>query len=221
MLHASPRKRQRKQRFVSFCEWQRSFQQLISSRMLLFAGLQRCPLFRCQEWEIHWRGRFWYVHYEVLMGSNDIVWHSQVSAANFFCIVDGALLTPKLGSILAGITRDSVLRIAQDLGLEVAEYVWLLGPSVCVPHDWCLCLSGPRNRHRPRNASYCIWSFLLRNCGSEWPYVRRQYSIDLCDLGVILDRLWSLALTVWLVAQTERLLSSLPQETTEDGECSN
>jgi branched-chain amino acid aminotransferase len=36
----------------------------------------------------------------------------------------GKLLTPPLGnSVLAGITRDSVLRLAQDLGIPVVEQV--------------------------------------------------------------------------------------------------
>jgi branched-chain amino acid aminotransferase len=47
---------------------------------------------------------------------------SEGSGENIFVIRDGRILTPPLGaSILAGITRDSVLRIARDLGLEVVE----------------------------------------------------------------------------------------------------
>jgi branched-chain amino acid aminotransferase len=46
----------------------------------------------------------------------------EVGAANFFCVVDGRLLTPSSRSILPGITRDSVLHIAAvELGLEVEE----------------------------------------------------------------------------------------------------
>jgi branched-chain amino acid aminotransferase len=41
---------------------------------------------------------------------------------NLFLIKDGRLLTPPAAcSILAGITRDSVMHLARDLGLEVAE----------------------------------------------------------------------------------------------------
>ena len=41
---------------------------------------------------------------------------------NIFIVYDGVLLTPPLEmSILAGITRDSVLTLARDLGLEVRE----------------------------------------------------------------------------------------------------
>lgn len=40
----------------------------------------------------------------------------EVGSSNFFAILkDGTLVTPKLGSILPGITRDSVIRIARDL----------------------------------------------------------------------------------------------------------
>jgi branched-chain amino acid aminotransferase len=41
---------------------------------------------------------------------------------NVFFIIDGVLTTPSLdGTILAGITRDSILRIAREKGLPVAE----------------------------------------------------------------------------------------------------
>jgi branched-chain amino acid aminotransferase len=40
---------------------------------------------------------------------------------NFFMVKNGRLLTPRLGSILAGITRATVIQIARDLGFEVLE----------------------------------------------------------------------------------------------------
>jgi len=46
----------------------------------------------------------------------------EVGAANFFCVKGRTLLTPQLGSILPGITRDSVMQIARDvMGLQVVE----------------------------------------------------------------------------------------------------
>ncbi len=46
----------------------------------------------------------------------------ELSAMNVCMVVDGALHTPALnGSILPGITRDSLLQIASDLGLATAE----------------------------------------------------------------------------------------------------
>ncbi len=46
----------------------------------------------------------------------------EVETSNFFCLVNGKLLTPQLGSILPGITRDSIIRLAREkLGLEVIE----------------------------------------------------------------------------------------------------
>ncbi len=46
----------------------------------------------------------------------------EVGTANFFCIVDGKLLTPQLGSILPGITRKSVIELAKEkLGMTVEE----------------------------------------------------------------------------------------------------
>ena len=47
----------------------------------------------------------------------------EVGAANFFAIKDGTIITPKLtGSILPGITRDSVMHIAKEkLGMDIEE----------------------------------------------------------------------------------------------------
>jgi branched-chain amino acid aminotransferase len=46
---------------------------------------------------------------------------SEASGENIFLVKRGKLKTPPLTSILPGITRDSVLTIALDLGLEVKE----------------------------------------------------------------------------------------------------
>ena len=47
---------------------------------------------------------------------------SEGSGENIFLARDGRLLTPPLGtSALPGITRDTVLRLAQELGIEVVE----------------------------------------------------------------------------------------------------
>lgn len=43
------------------------------------------------------------------------------SGENIFLVKDNKIYTPKLGSILAGITRDSIITIARDLGYEVKE----------------------------------------------------------------------------------------------------
>lgn len=49
---------------------------------------------------------------------------------NFFMVKDGIIITPPLGSILAGITRSTIIEIAAALGLQVqqrhfvAEEVW-------------------------------------------------------------------------------------------------
>ena len=43
-------------------------------------------------------------------------------AANFFCVKDGVLYTPELtGTILPGITRDSIIQLARHDGIEVHE----------------------------------------------------------------------------------------------------
>lgn len=46
----------------------------------------------------------------------------EVGAANFFCVKDSVLYTPELtGTILPGLTRDSIIEIARHRGYEVIE----------------------------------------------------------------------------------------------------
>ena len=46
---------------------------------------------------------------------------AEASGENVFMVRGGVLKTPPLGSVLDGITRDAVLRIARDEGVEVVE----------------------------------------------------------------------------------------------------
>ncbi len=56
----------------------------------------------------------------IALGSSGLV--SEGSGQNIFLVRDGFILTPFLdGTNLTGITRDSVLHIAKDLGIEVRE----------------------------------------------------------------------------------------------------
>lgn len=58
----------------------------------------------------------------IFLDSREDKYVEEAEAANFFCVIDGKLITPKLGQILPGITRDSVIRLASEkLGLEVLE----------------------------------------------------------------------------------------------------
>ena len=46
----------------------------------------------------------------------------EVGAANFFCVKDSVLYTPELtGTILPGITRDSIIALARSMGYQVVE----------------------------------------------------------------------------------------------------
>jgi branched-chain amino acid aminotransferase len=63
-------------------------------------------------------------------GFKDVMWlggenHNiiqEIGTMNVFFVVDGKLITPeKDGTFLEGITRESVIQIAQDLGYEVTE----------------------------------------------------------------------------------------------------
>ncbi|MGH3714779.1 MAG: branched-chain amino acid aminotransferase [Micromonosporaceae bacterium] len=55
-------------------------------------------------------------------------WIDELGGMNVFCVYDdGTLVTPQLnGSILAGITRDSVITLARDMGLTVVERPYAL-----------------------------------------------------------------------------------------------
>lgn len=52
----------------------------------------------------------------------DLKYIEEVGSMNIFFVIDGQLVTPELNrSILAGITRDSVIELARSWGLEVVE----------------------------------------------------------------------------------------------------
>jgi branched-chain amino acid aminotransferase len=53
---------------------------------------------------------------------------AECTGENLFLVRRGRLVTPPLSAVLEGITRDSVMRLARDLGLEVAEQLF--------PRDW-------------------------------------------------------------------------------------
>ncbi len=57
---------------------------------------------------------------EALMLDNE-GYVAEGSGENFFMVRDGVLHTPELTSCLDGITRDTVLRLARDAGMEVRE----------------------------------------------------------------------------------------------------
>jgi branched-chain amino acid aminotransferase len=57
----------------------------------------------------------------------------------FFVFDDGSLLTPPLGTILPGITRDSIIALARDSGAQVREELysldqWRAEGSLCLRH---------------------------------------------------------------------------------------
>jgi branched-chain amino acid aminotransferase len=55
----------------------------------------------------------------VMLDTNGLV--AECSGENIFIVRRGMLKTPPLVSVLEGITRDSVIRIARDKGIEVVE----------------------------------------------------------------------------------------------------
>ena len=59
-------------------------------------------------------------YHEVLMLDCD-GFVSEGSSVNIFIVKDGIIYTPQLGTILSGITRDFVIKLAQDLGYNMVE----------------------------------------------------------------------------------------------------
>jgi branched-chain amino acid aminotransferase len=55
----------------------------------------------------------------ILLDPNGMV--AEASGENIFIVRNGALKTPPLGSVLDGITRDAIIAIARDKGIEVVE----------------------------------------------------------------------------------------------------
>lgn len=62
----------------------------------------------------------------------------EVGAANFFCVKDDVLYTPELtGTILPGITRDSIMKLAASLGYQVKEKK--IDVDFCLSADEAFC----------------------------------------------------------------------------------
>ena len=58
----------------------------------------------------------------VFLDAKEHRWVEELGGMNvFFVFEDGSVLTPPLGTILPGITRKSLIRIAQDAGITVTE----------------------------------------------------------------------------------------------------
>ena len=58
----------------------------------------------------------------IYLDAEDHKYIEEVGAANFFCAKDNIIYTPELtGTILPGITRDSVIQLARNQGYEVIE----------------------------------------------------------------------------------------------------
>ena len=58
----------------------------------------------------------------VFLDASEHRWVEELGGMNLFFVFDGkVLVTPPLGTILAGVTRDSVIRLARENGLEVRE----------------------------------------------------------------------------------------------------
>jgi len=63
----------------------------------------------------------------------------EVGAANFFCVKDGVISTPELtGTILPGVTRASVMELAESRGYEVKEEK--IDVDYALEADECFCV---------------------------------------------------------------------------------
>jgi branched-chain amino acid aminotransferase len=81
------------------------------------------------------------------MGYKDVLWldgeqkkyANEVGTMNIFFVIDGKLITPETdGTILEGITRDSVITIAKDLGYTVEERPISIDEIVAAHNDGIL-----------------------------------------------------------------------------------
>lgn len=55
----------------------------------------------------------------ILLDQDGLV--AEGAVEHIFCVQDGRLVTPPLTYLLGGITRDTVLRVAKDMGVEIVE----------------------------------------------------------------------------------------------------
>jgi branched-chain amino acid aminotransferase len=60
-------------------------------------------------------------HYDEALLLDDAGNIAEGPGENFFMVKNGVIFTPKLGTILSGITRDTIIKIALKLGFEVLE----------------------------------------------------------------------------------------------------
>lgn len=60
-------------------------------------------------------------HYNEVLFLDSAGHITEGAGENFFMLKDGVVYTPKLGGILSGITRDTVMKLAPTLGLTVIE----------------------------------------------------------------------------------------------------
>ena len=60
-------------------------------------------------------------HYKESLLLDEYGFVAEAGSANLFCVKNNIILTPKIGAILPGITRKTVIEIAKELGYEVQE----------------------------------------------------------------------------------------------------
>lgn len=60
-------------------------------------------------------------HYHEALFLDDQGFISEGAGENFFTLKDGIMYTPRLGTILAGITRETVMKLAKTMGYDVVE----------------------------------------------------------------------------------------------------
>lgn len=60
-------------------------------------------------------------HYHEALYLDHLGYVSEGMGANFFIVKSNVIYTPKIGTILIGITRDTVIKLAQEVGIKVVE----------------------------------------------------------------------------------------------------
>jgi len=107
----------------------------------------------------------------------------EVGAANFFCVKGKTLITPKLGSILPGITRNSVMQIAKEvMGFQVIEKNLSVDEALSADESFC---SGTAAVISPIGSITCEGKETIYNQFEVGPVTRTLYDhltrIQLCE----------------------------------------
>ena len=114
----------------------------------------------------------------VFLDAAERQWVEELGGMNiFFVMEDGTLVTPPLGTILPGITRSSLITLAQDAGMKVEERAYSF-------KDW----QGEAASGRLREAFACGTAAVVAPIGNV-RHAKGEFSIAAGEVGPVTQRL--------------------------------